>query len=261
MTNAKNASAVATLVALCLLACNEDKAKPEPPQAAPIASAAPSSGPVAQIPAAPSTAPVSGTVAETMDAGGYTYLRITTDQGEKWAAVPQAKLAVGDKVTILNSTVMKGFSSPTLKRTFDEILFGTLAGTPTPSIVSPNATASARASAAPASPSAPIAKAAGPNGHTIAEVFAGKTTMKDKPVVVRGRVTKYNAGILNRNWIHIVDGSGSKATGDNDLTVTTTQGEASVGDVIVVRGVLHLDKDFGGGYSYSVIVEDATLEK
>ena len=260
MTKTRNASVVAALVAISLLACNEEKAKPEPlapPTATAMASTTASFAPVAAIPAAAES--VSGTVAETMDAGGYTYVKLTTASGEKWAAVPLAKVALGDKVTIVKPTVMKNFASPTLKRTFDEILFGTLDGASAVAPATPMA--SAKASGAPsAASSGPVAKAAGPTGRTIAEVFAGKTALKDKPVLVRGRVVKFNAGILNRNWIHIVDGSGAKASGDNDLTVTT-QGEANVGDVVVVRGVLHLDKDFGGGYSYAVIIEDATLEK
>ncbi len=261
MTKTRNAS-FAALVAISLLACNEDKAKPEPsapPTATAVASTTASFAPVAAIPAAAES--VSGTVAETMDAGGYTYIKLTTASGEKWAAVPLAKVVVGDKVTIVKPTVMKNFASPTLKRTFDEILFGTLDGASAVAPTTPMAMASAKASGAPSAASTgPVAKAAGPTGRTIAEVFAGKTALKDKPVLVRGRVVKFNAGILNRNWIHIVDGSGAKASGDNDLTVTT-QGEANVGDVVVVRGVLHLDKDFGGGYSYAVIIEDATLEK
>ena len=259
MIKTRNASVVAALVAISLLACNEEKAKPEPPAptATAVASTTASFAPVAAIPAAAES--VSGSVAETMDAGGYTYIKLTTASGEKWAAVPLAKVVVGDKVTIVKPTVMKNFASPTLKRTFDEILFGTLDGASAVAPATPMA--SAKASGAPSAASTgPVAKAAGPTGRTIAEVFAGKTALKDKPVLVRGRVVKFNAGILNRNWIHIVDGSGAKTSGDNDLTVTT-QGEANVGDVVVVRGVLHLDKDFGGGYSYAVIIEDATLEK
>lgn len=262
MTKASTLSAVAATVAISLLACNEEKAKPEPAPTATASTTAMAPSAMAPV-AAPTAESVSGTVAETMDAGGYTYIRIATAAGDKWAAVPQTKLAVGDKVKVVNPMVMKSFASPTLKRTFDEILFGTLEGGPTAApaaTATPLASGSAKASAAPVS-SGPITKAPGPAGRTIAEVFANKASLKDKPILVRGRVTKFNAGIMGKNWIHIVDGTGSKATNDNDLTVTTAQGEANVGDVILVRGVVHLDKDFGGGYSYAVIVEDATIEK
>ncbi len=253
-----HALAIATLVTMSLVACNNDErtAKPEPAQS----SATTSAVPIVTAPPPAATGAVSGIVAETMDAGGYTYVRLTTDNGEKWAAVPLTKLTVGDKITVVSSMVMKDFASPTLKRTFPEILFGTLAGQSAPSPSSTTVTMTPPSSAAAAS-GAPIAKAAGPTGRTVAEVFAGKTTLKDKPVLVRGRVVKFNAGILGKNWIHIVDGSGSKSAGDNDLTVTTATATPAVGEVIVVRGVLHLDRDFGGGYTYAVIVEDATIEK
>jgi len=261
---------LAALAAISILACNDErKAQPEPPSTISVVPPGPSSALAPNAPPPPATTPqvmasVSGTVAETMDAGGYTYIRIKTSDGEKWAAVPQTKLAVGDKVTVANPMVMKSFASPTLKRTFDEILFGTLAGAPpsSPSASSaPSASATARASAAPSASAGPIAKAPGPTGKTVAEIFAGKAALKDKQVSVRGRVVKFNAGILGKNWLHIVDGTGTKAGGDNDLAVTTAAGTAEVGDVVLVRGVLHLDKDFGGGYTYGVIVEDATIEK
>ena len=41
----------------------------------------------------------------------------------------------------------------------------------------------------------------------------------------------------------------------------TTLGEAKVGDVVVAKGVVHTDKDFGAGYAYKVLVEEATLQK
>jgi hypothetical protein len=78
-------------------------------------------------------------------------------------------------------------------------------------------------------------------------------------VAVRGKVVKYNEGILGKNWLHLRDGSGT-AGKDDDLAVTT-QGKAAVGDVVVVRGPLHLDRDFGAGYAYALIVEDAEVGK
>ena len=68
-----------------------------------------------------------GKVVELMSSGGYTYLKIETDQGEKWAAVRQARVSKGQKVTVVNSMVMRNFKSKTLNRTFDASLFGQLA--------------------------------------------------------------------------------------------------------------------------------------
>jgi len=72
-------------------------------------------------------------------------------------------------------------------------------------------------------------------------------------------VVRYNGGILDRNWIHLQDGTGKAGDGTNDILVTTT-GTAKVGDVITARGTLAVDKDFGAGYTYAVLVENATIE-
>jgi hypothetical protein len=72
------------------------------------------------------TSSLSGSVLETMAASQYTYLRLATANGELWAAVPTASLAVGARVTVENAAKMTAFKSSTLKRTFDVIYFGTL---------------------------------------------------------------------------------------------------------------------------------------
>lgn len=94
-------------------------------------------------------------------------------------------------------------------------------------------------------------------GMTIAEVFAHKDHMAGEPIVVRGKVVKTNAGIMGKNWLHIRDGSGEEGT--NDLTVTTIDVLPEVGDLVLVSGMLTVDKDFGMGYRYDLIIEDAEV--
>lgn len=106
----------------------------------------------------------------------------------------------------------------------------------------------------------PVAKADGETGRTVAEVYAQKAELKGKSVAVRGKVVKFLSGIMGKNWIHLQDGSGKSEDGTHDLTVTTS-GSAAVGDLIVVRGAVGVDVDFGSGYFYSVILEDAAVEK
>jgi len=100
-----------------------------------------------------------------------------------------------------------------------------------------------------------IAKADG--GQSIAEVFADSDQLEGETVVIRGKVVKVNADIMGKNWLHIRDGSGEE--GSNDLTVTTTGALPAVGDTVVVTGPLGLNRDFGMGYKYPVIVEDAEV--
>ena len=94
------------------------------------------------------------------------------------------------------------------------------------------------------------------NGLTIAEIFAAKAKLAGRTVVVRGRVVKYNPMIMGKNWLHLRDGSG--AEGANDLTVTSAT-PVKVGDLVVISGVLYANRDFGAGYQYGVIVENADV--
>jgi len=207
-------------------------------------------------PSAPaaSASGVSGEVLEVKEVESYTYLRLKTKDGETWAAVGKAAVKKGDKVTIENASVMKNFESKSLKRTFPTILFGSLGG-------AANATAGAAPVAAKIANSAPIkvSKASGANARTVAEVIAKATELKDKPVRVHGKVVKYNAGIMGKNWIHLRDGTGTDADNTNDVLVTTSA-QTKVGEVVTVSGVVHTNKDFGAGYSYKVLIEDATLQ-
>lgn len=247
--------ALLRIVASCTLALGAcDRAgPPRPPVGEPMEPAAtapsPKPSPTATAPAADG---LTGEVAETMDSGGYTYVRI----GDVWAAVPQAKIAVGQTATITNTSEMTNFESKTLGRTFPSILFGTLGG----GAAAANPHGGTKSGPGPAALDAPIARADGATGRTVAEVFAQKAKLADQQVAVRGKVTKFNANILGKNWLHLQDGSGSADTGDFDLIVTSAD-TAAVGDVVVVNGVVHLDRDFGAGYAYAVIVEDATVTR
>lgn len=337
-------SAPVVLLALSLVACKGNAPAESPtnapgaspttsaPAGAPAAPAASSSGPAAAAPGvAPAKPPeqpkqtVSGKVLERIDLSTGMYLRLGTSSGELWAAVNTANVKKGDTVTVVNAITMDGFESASLKRKFDRIVFGALAGTPEakapvmqagqaaagapppggpatapklpagteqamPSNMPPKmaealgrmqqAEQSARAGQAgsmpqrppggmpmhPTVPPAPadnsikVEKADGANGHRIAEIYALRASLKDASVVIRAKVVKFSPNIMGRNWVHLRDGSGSRTAQDDDLTVTTKD-DASVGDIVIVRGVVRVNKDFGAGYSYPVIIEDATIVK
>ena len=223
--------------------------------------------------AAPLPAPsndLKGTVLETIDAGTYTYLRLKTASGEKWAAVPQTKLKKGAKTSVVGSMNMVDFESPTLKRKFPRIAFGTLedSGAPKAPVGDPHAGGMPPAMAAgmghgeraPDTGPIKVDKATGPDGRTVAEVYAQKKALKGKEVVVRGKVVKMNANILDRNWAHLRDGSGKAKDGNDDITVMLKD-TADVGQVVTVRGKVVLDKDLGGMYKFAVVLEDAVLVK
>jgi hypothetical protein len=226
------------------------------------------------------TAPsLQGVVLETKDADPYTYLRLKTKDGETWAAVMKAPVSKGAQVTIVNPMTMTSFKSQTLGRTFDTIVFGTLAGAPgspatgTAKGASPMpghpAASMGGAAAGPGHPNGAktganvpvekVAKATGPDARTVAEVYAQRAQLKGKPVVVHGKVVKVSNNIMGKNWVHLRDGSGSATDGTNDLLVTTMNA-AQTGVIVTARGVVHTDVDLGMGYTYKALVEDATLK-
>jgi hypothetical protein len=218
---------------------------------------------------------LTGTVMESLDAGPYVYLRLKTPKGETWAAVNKANVKKGSEVTIVNPMSMDGFESKTLNRKFDRIVFGTLAGAgaeDSPTLASGHGSPSGSSSQNIAGPHANVSnaqedaakikvkKAGGTRGKTVAEIYSAKSSLKDGTVEVRGKVVKYNPGIMGKNWIHLRDGSGSREKADDDIAVTT-QDAAAVGDIVLVKGTVRLDRDFGGGYTYKVIIEDAKISK
>ena len=201
-----------------------------------------------------------GKVLERLDAGRYSYLRLSTSSGEIWAAVLLTKASIGSEVTIENPNPMDGFETKTLKRKFDRIYFGTLQeaeGAETAkALQDAHSGVFESASAEPIK----VQKAAGSDGRTIAEIFAQKTQLKDRNVAVTGKVVKVNANIMGKTWIHVRDGSGDPKSRTNDLTVTT-QASAAVGDIVMVKGIVHIDKNLGMGYVFPVIIEDAIITK
>jgi hypothetical protein len=203
-----------------------------------------------------------GKVVETMDAGAYTYVRVDTGKQKIWAAAPKFPVKVGDKVTVPAGMPMKDFQSKSLKRTFDTIYFAGAIGTPgaepsSKAMVNgahPGMHGMTSSSPAVAIDFSGLKKADG--GMTVAEILAAKKDSQGKRVRVRGKIVKYNPQILSRNWVHLQDGTG--APGTNDLTVTTTDA-AKMGDTVLVTGTLVFSKDFGHGYKYEVLLEDAKL--
>lgn len=216
-------------------------------------------------------ASVTGKVLEVKNVQSYTYLRLMTLSGETWAAILKAPIKKGDTVTIGNISVMNNFESKVLKKTFPTILFGTLGGPTAPSasvpaghVIGSSFNAPARKMQAPGMQAADIAdvqvpKASGANAKTVAEIVSNSSALKDKPVLLSGKVVKYNPGIMGKNWLHLRDGSGSTADNSNDILVTTTN-TVKLGAIVTVKGIVHTDKDFGAGYAYKVLIEEATLQ-
>ena len=197
----------------------------------------------------------SGEVLEVRDVAPYTYLRLKTSQGEQWAVVDKTSLTKGSTVNIEAQMVVDNFESKTLGKTFASIVFGSLAGAP--------ATASnpheGVAQVAPATV-AKLAKASGSNAYTVADLYAKAGQLNNKPVRLSAKVVKYSADIMGKNWLHLQDGSGSAVTQNHDI-LATSSATARIGEVLTVTGKVQTNVDLGMGYSYKVLIDNATLSR
>jgi hypothetical protein len=102
------------------------------------------------------------------------------------------------------------------------------------------------------------ASAADATLQTVANLNQNKAGLGGKTISAQGKVVKVNNGIMGRNFVHVQDGSGDAAKGTNNLVVTSKQ-TAAVGDQVTISGIVVLNRDFGMGYSYPLLIEDATI--
>ena len=238
-----------------------------------------------------------GTVIETMNAAGYTYLQVEGAAGRVWVAIPESTVTRGQQVTCLPGMVMENFQAKTLGRTFPTIVFSpglqpaaAQAAAPVPAAAAGekaagdfSAALQAEAAGQPPAggaangtelkgesggslgaivPSADVSvhKATGENSRTVGECFAQAKELNGTKVRVRGKVMKVSRMIMGKNWLHLQDGTGNPMQNRHDLVVTTLD-EPKEGEVVTIEGVLAANRDFGAGYKYEVIVEDARVEK
>ena len=269
------------LIALATGCKNQEPATVDQQAQAPQAPAAvQASAPVA--PAA-QAAVKTGTVAETMNAGGYTYMLVDDGAGQIWVAILQSDVAVGQEVSYYDGMVMENFASKTLDRTFDKVVFssGLVGAQPAGGAVSaPSAAGSfdqalgsemqAMGGQAPMMPPGSrkavvpfteikVDKAIGDNSYTVGELYEKGAELNGQKITVRGKIVKVSSNIMGRNWLHIQDGTGSPEANTHDLVVTTTTVPDQGWDIITVQGVIAANKDFGAGYFYAVILEEAAI--
>ncbi len=296
--NSKFLTRSALCLALTLTACsNQQEPAAEATtneKSAPAVAAQQQDAPVV---AAPAQAVISGTVLETMNAAGYTYLQVDTGTDQPWVAIPETQLAVGDQVSYRQGMVMKNFPSKSLDRTFESIVFSS--GLINPAAINEEQAALSKdiaitSAAAPLATNTPdsfadaikgeggqqqneaqmesggslaamtpfasisVPRAEGENSQTVSDIFANKDQLDGKKVRIQGKVIKFSPMIMGKNWIHIQDGSGDPLQNSHDLVVTTndTPGES---EIITIEGTVRANQDFGFGYKYDVLVDEAVI--
>lgn len=192
-------------------------------------------------------------VEEKIDAANYTYLHVSENDKTYWIAITRMEIELGETVYFSQAMEMKNFKSESLNRTFESILF---------------------VQDASKFPNQQVGKDPHKNltnhldeeisiettkgSKTVEQIFNEKESLNGKTIKVKGKVVKINQNIMNRNWIHIQDGTGNETNSD---LVVTSQNVVAVGDIVTAEGIVASDKDFGAGYFFPVIVEDAKIVK
>jgi hypothetical protein len=195
-----------------------------------------------------------------MNAGGYTYVSLEKSGKKTWVAVPQMTVTVGQEITLQPGQEMRNFTSKSLNKTFESIIFSGGPASAQGSQTMPAGHGAAISKPAAAVKDVKVEKATGADAYTVGEIFSKRTSLDQKTAVVRGKVVKVSSGIMGKNWIHVQDGTGNAGEGTNKLVVTSDDLPA-VGDVVTVKGTVFKDKDFGAGYKYNVIIEKASISK
>ena len=195
-------------------------------------------------------------VLEVEQVANYTYLLVKAKGPEYWIAVPTMAAQPGETYQYQGGMLMEDFESKELDRTFDKVLF-------LEALYSESA--GARQEVQEVTPGSQVkteksdVKVESVEGTvSIGELFSNPGSYEGKSIKIRGEVTKFNAAIMDRNWVHLQDRTESK--GKFDLTATSTE-SFMVGSVVTVEGVVTLNQDFGYGYSYEILLENTTQVK
>ena len=215
-----------------------------------------------------------GKVLEIKPAMGYKYLKVQEQGKEIWVAIANAPVEVGDKIGFDKKTMMKNFKSKTLGQEFKEIYFASNVYLPQKasapksmkemlglSSTTKNSHASMGIGMSPQpkdeKPVKPFVKK---DTYTVEEIHMWRKNLKDQNVTVTGSIFKVSKGIMKRDWIHVGDGTGNEQKLTDDLVFTASSSTIKAGDKIIAKGTVAVDKDFGYGYFYPVIIEKSTFE-
>jgi hypothetical protein len=196
---------------------------------------------------------------EVIQGSRYTYVRVSSQGNDYWIAISKADIKEGETYYWSVGTEMNEFTSKELRRTFRSIFFvQDFTDQPITSTTPQQMPAASMAGKqqAPEYQGIVVPKAEG--GITIAELYSKKNSFAGKTVKICGKVVKFAGGIMNKNWVHIQDGT--KDAGNFDLTITTRD-SVKIGDVAVFEGVVALNKDIGAGYFYDILLENAKVKK
>lgn len=198
-------------------------------------------------------------VKEVIQTSSYTYLKVDENAMERWVAISKTNAQVGEKYYYDSALQMNNFHSKELNRNFEIIYFINQASTlPLEMQKKMGAMPANHSGKAKTEASSSISMQKNDGEMTVAQVFKNSEEYANKQIEIRGIVVKVNKQVMGKNWIHIQDGT--KHNGSFDLTITS-QDLPKVNDEVTFKGTIILNKDFGAGYFYDLIMEEAQLLK
>lgn len=190
---------------------------------------------------------------EILNTDRYTYIRASEGSQEFWVAVAKQDIKVGNTYYFQRALLKQNFPSQEFNRVFETLyLVSDLREQPLGAAMPAEAGGLPQA---PASVELTEAIPPTPGATKLSDLFANTSKYNGKKIKVTGKCVKVNPMIMGRNWIHLQDGSGKNL----DLTITTME-NIPLGAIITLEGTIALNKDFGAGYKYDVIMEGAVFK-
>lgn len=182
----------------------------------------------------------------------YSYLNVEENGKAYWVATMREEFAVNESYAYNEGIEKMEYTSTELQRTFDRIILVSKLFPVSDHESHAHANSSNSATKiAPTQEKVIVPKSSTP----IKKIVENSKLFKNKSVEVTGRVVKVNPGIMDRNWIHLQDDTKNEF----DFVCTSNQ-DIPVGHTVTLKGVITLNKDFGAGYSYDIIMENATVK-
>jgi hypothetical protein len=190
-------------------------------------------------------------VLEILPTDKYVYLKVIENEEEFWIATGKKEVEIGATYFYKNGILKTNFESKEYNRVFDKVVLVS-------NIVPANHGGSMNGE---------ITKKTGASNENIqvkplevegsikiSDIIDNPAKYDGKEVQLSGTCTKLNPNIMGRNWIHLKDGSKD----DYDLVITSDVAVPE-GHVVTMMGTVELDKDFGAGYMYDIIIENGKI--
>lgn len=190
-------------------------------------------------------------VNEVLPTDKYVYLNVTEGKEQFWIATTKKEVEVGQTYFYKGGLLKTNFESKEYNRIFDKIYLVS-------NVVEANHGNTQGAIAE--NPKQPNLKpqdhvpTSTPGSITIASLVAQPENFEGTVIQLSGTCVKLNSNIMGRNWIHLKDGTQD----DYDL-VLTSNFPVQEGAKVTMKGTVSLDRDFGAGYLYDIIVENAVV--